>query len=89
VNCYTTTSPNQFIHACSQGFNQIYDWNLASSLKRIFAKHSLIWRGVGEPFKPELVPSAETIEDFDEYITIHSFGKGVGLEGGNVQGVWD
>ena len=29
------------------GFNQIYDINLANSLKNIFAKHELVWRGVG------------------------------------------
>lgn len=33
-----------------------------------------MWRGVGPPFHPELVPKAKTIFDFDNWITIHSFG---------------
>lgn len=58
-----------------QGFNQIYDWNLANSLRRIYNKHENLWRGVGGRFRPDLVAQAKTIYDFDDYITIHSFGK--------------
>ncbi len=40
---------------------QIYDLNLASGLKKLFAKHEMLWRGVGKPFRPDLVPSARSI----------------------------
>lgn len=62
----------------AQGFNKIYNWNLATSLKRIFTKHKLIWRGYPGPAKPELVPNCKTIREFDEAITVHSFGEYTG-----------
>jgi predicted alpha/beta-fold hydrolase len=58
-----------------QGFNKIYNWNLAASLKRIFAKHHLVWRGHPGPAQPQLVPGCTTIREFDEAITVHSFGE--------------
>ncbi|GIL67640.1 hypothetical protein Vafri_20979 [Volvox africanus] len=58
----------------TQGFNRIYDLNLARSLQRIFTKHALLWRGMPPPFRPEDVPLASTIREFDDCITIHSFG---------------
>lgn len=57
------------------GFNKIYDWNLAASLRRIFMGHVELWRNAKPPLRPDLVPSAKTIRDFDEAITIHSFGE--------------
>eukprot|EP00195_Chlamydomonas_chlamydogama_P007473 CAMPEP_0202906248 /NCGR_PEP_ID=MMETSP1392-20130828/37919_1 /ASSEMBLY_ACC=CAM_ASM_000868 /TAXON_ID=225041 /ORGANISM="Chlamydomonas chlamydogama, Strain SAG 11-48b" /LENGTH=633 /DNA_ID=CAMNT_0049594653 /DNA_START=364 /DNA_END=2265 /DNA_ORIENTATION=- len=57
-----------------KGFNKIYDWNLASSLKNIFAKHDKVWRGAKGGVRPEEVPNIKTIREFDDAITIHSFG---------------
>lgn len=57
-----------------RGFNKVYDLNLANSLKRIFAGHEPMWRGAAAPLRPDLVPRARTIRDFDEAITVHSFG---------------
>ncbi|KAI8471311.1 MAG: Alpha/Beta hydrolase protein [Monoraphidium minutum] len=57
-----------------RGFNKIYDWNLAASLRRIFAGHTELWRGAAPPLRPDLVPAAKTIREFDEAVTIHSFG---------------
>ncbi len=56
------------------GFSRIYDLNLAASLRRIFTKHELLWRGVGGKFRPQDVHAAKTIYEFDDAITIHSFG---------------
>jgi predicted alpha/beta-fold hydrolase len=61
------------LHA--QGFNKIYNWNLASSLKRIFLKHQPLWRTYQGPGQPERVPEVNTIREFDEAITVHSFGE--------------
>ncbi|GIL85488.1 hypothetical protein Vretifemale_14002 [Volvox reticuliferus] len=58
----------------TRGFNRIYDLNLARSLQRIFAKHALLWTGMPPPFRPDEVPLASTIREFDDCITIHSFG---------------
>lgn len=58
-----------------QGFNKIYDWNLAASLRNIFSGHIELWRNARPPLRPDLVASATTIRAFDEAITIHSFGK--------------
>ncbi|GBF96019.1 hypothetical protein Rsub_08834 [Raphidocelis subcapitata] len=57
-----------------RGFNKIYDWNLAASLRRIFLGHVELWRNAAPPLRPDLVPAARTIRDFDDAITIHSFG---------------
>jgi len=69
-----------------RGFNKIYDWNLAASLRRIFAGHVELWRNAKAPMRPDLVAGAKTIRAFDEAITVHSFG---GLDGlfGRVWGV--
>lgn len=56
------------------GFNRIYDANLAASLGRIFRRSAALWRGMGPPFNPTLAANARTIREFDEAITIHSFG---------------
>jgi predicted alpha/beta-fold hydrolase len=66
----------------TQGFNKIYNWNLASSLKKIFLKHQPLWRTYQGPGQPERVPHVNTIREFDEAITVHSFGEwGVGDAG--------
>lgn len=61
----------------TQGFNKIYNWNLANSLKRIFLKHQPLWRSYQGPGQPERVPEVTTIREFDEAITVHSFGEGL------------
>ncbi|GAX78860.1 hypothetical protein CEUSTIGMA_g6298.t1 [Chlamydomonas eustigma] len=59
----------------TKGFNKIYDQNLANGLTRIFAKHEKVWRkGAKEGSRPESVATAKTIRDFDDAITIHSYG---------------
>ncbi|KXZ45822.1 hypothetical protein GPECTOR_50g616 [Gonium pectorale] len=58
----------------TRGFSRIYDLNLARALQRIFAKHALLWTGMPPPFRPDDVPRVNTIREFDDAITIHSFG---------------
>ncbi|WIA19026.1 hypothetical protein OEZ85_003687 [Tetradesmus obliquus] len=69
-NPFDLTISNKQIN---EGFNKIYNWNLAAGLKRIFAKHHLVWRGHSGPAQPQLVPTCTTIREFDEAITVHSF----------------
>lgn len=60
-----------------KGFNRIYDLNLANSLKKIHMKHLRIWKGRNlheKGFDLPLAESCKTIREFDEAITIHSFG---------------
>lgn len=61
-------------------FGRLYDANLASSLKRIFARHSAVFeeaRAAGALLPgvdPSLVPLVKTIADFDECVTAPTFG---------------
>lgn len=57
-----------------KGFNVIYDLNLAASLRRLFAQQWDVWRAAPPPFRPEVALKAKTIREFDDAITIHSFG---------------
>lgn len=61
-----------------KGINKIYDWNLASNLNKIYTQHKdLFERAAAEGTKPyniELAKNAKTIREFDEAITIVSFG---------------
>lgn len=61
---------------CEHAARRVYDGNLASSLRRIFLKHRLLWTGVGGQFRPDDVDQgrATTIRAFDDALTIHSFG---------------
>lgn len=77
------TAPRPHIPSRSQppqglksGFSRIYDLNLATSLRNIFMKHALLWTGMPPPFRPDDVAAGRcpTIRDFDDAITIHSFG---------------
>lgn len=62
----------------NNGFNRIYDWNLAKALRRIYSKHHSLFvesaaRGE-KPYDPERALRAKTIRDFDDAITRISFG---------------
>jgi len=56
------------------GFNRIYDWNLAAALRRIMGDHGALWNRAKGKFKPKVAQAARTIREFDDAITIHSFG---------------
>lgn len=56
------------------GFNRVYDWNLAASLRGIFQRHAGLWEGAAAPFDPARAAAATTIRDFDDAITRVSFG---------------
>ncbi|MEW5315800.1 MAG: hypothetical protein WDW38_007205 [Sanguina aurantia] len=58
----------------TKGFNTIYDKNLSDGLKKIFAKHQLVWNGAKGPARPDLVLPSKTIREFDDAITRHTFG---------------
>ncbi|KAG2502252.1 hypothetical protein HYH03_000738 [Edaphochlamys debaryana] len=70
-NPFELTISNEHL---TRGFNRIYDLNLARSLARIFAKHAALWTGMPPPFRPDDVAACATIRQFDDAITIHSFG---------------
>ncbi|KAL6748722.1 Alpha/Beta hydrolase protein [Haematococcus lacustris] len=57
-----------------RGFNKIYDINLGNGLRRIHSKHLLLWNGIQPPFRPDLAARCRNIREFDEALTIHSFG---------------
>ncbi|KAJ9528889.1 hypothetical protein QJQ45_000448 [Haematococcus lacustris] len=68
-----------------RGFNKIYDINLGNGLRRIHSKHLLLWNGIQHspstsphwlqpPFRPDLAARCRNIREFDEALTIHSFG---------------
>lgn len=61
-----------------RGFNRVYDFNLARSLRTIFAEHAHLWeqdgKGGGGLFDPQRAKAAKTIRDFDDAITRVSFG---------------
>ena len=60
--------------AFAVGFNKIYDWNLAASLRSIFTQHAALWTDAKPPFDPARAAAARTIRDFDDAITRVSFG---------------
>ena len=43
------------------GFNRIYDWSLASGLRRIFAQHRQLFADSDKPFKVELAANCKSI----------------------------
>lgn len=57
----------------SQGFNKIYDWNLARSLRNIYRSHMHLFEGLGGKYNLQLAGNAKTIRDFDDAITRVSF----------------
>ena len=58
-----------------EGFNKVYDRNLAKSLRRIYTQHSHLFAGIGGDYQPELAANCKTIREFDDAITRVSFGK--------------
>lgn len=60
-----------------RGFNRLYDFNLAKSLRRIYKNHHHLFveataRGI--KYDPDRALNAKTIRDFDDAITRISFG---------------
>lgn len=58
-------------------FNRIYDFNLASSLRRIYKKHHHLFveaASKGVKYDPDRALRAKTIRDFDDAITRITFG---------------
>lgn len=61
-----------------RGFNRIYDWNLAKSLRKIYQEHHSLFVNAAnsgiKSYDPEKALRAKTIRDFDDAITRISFG---------------
>ncbi|KAJ3680114.1 hypothetical protein LUZ60_016392 [Juncus effusus] len=57
-----------------KGFNNIYDIALASSLRKIFKKHALLFEGIGGEYDIQLAANAKSVRDFDQGLTRVSFG---------------
>ncbi|GAV88905.1 Abhydrolase_6 domain-containing protein [Cephalotus follicularis] len=57
-----------------KGLNNIYDRALASSLRRIFKKHALLFEDIGGEFNIPLAANCKTVREYDEGITRVSFG---------------
>lgn len=59
------------------GFNNIYNWNLGFSLRRIYRKHHHLFVEAAQrgekPFKPDVAYNVSTIRDFDDAITRVAF----------------
>lgn len=63
---------------CWQGINWIYDINLTNRMRHIVCKHEMVWRswhGPGREKVAERVKRVKSIREFDEAVTIHSFGE--------------
>lgn len=60
--------------AFQKGFNRIYDFNLATNLRRIFVQNAHLWTDAKPPFDPARAATGKTIRDFDDAITRVSFG---------------
>jgi predicted alpha/beta-fold hydrolase len=61
-----------------QGFNRIYDASLTAGMYRIVAKHAAVWRNWHSPAGnalPDVIKRVRSIRQFDETITVHSFGE--------------
>eukprot|EP00899_Mesostigma_viride_P007739 jgi/Mesvir1/16967/Mv15815-RA.1 len=57
-----------------EGFNRIYDANLAKSLRGIYSSHHGLFEGIGGDFQPERARTCRSVREFDEAITRVSFG---------------
>ena len=57
------------------GFNNIYDKNLARSLRNIFKRHAHLFKGLEDKYDLGLVENATTIREFDDGITRRTFGQ--------------
>ncbi|PWA94270.1 esterase/lipase/thioesterase family protein [Artemisia annua] len=57
-----------------KGFNVVYNKALASSLRRIFKRHSLLFEEMSDEYNIPAAASCKTIREFDEALTRVSFG---------------
>lgn len=60
-----------------KGFNKVYDWNLANSLRSLSFDHLDLFEGSDKPYDLELARRAKTIREFDDAVTRVSFGMRV------------
>lgn len=60
--------------AISKGFSRLYANRLGTALGRNFAKHRHLFDGLAGGFDLERAAAAATIREFDDALTIHSFG---------------
>ncbi len=62
------------------GFNNIYDKNLARSLRNIFKKHAHLFKGLEDKYDLDLAANCTTIRGFDDAITRRTFGGKLSLQ---------
>ncbi len=62
------------------GFNNIYDKNLARSLRNIFKKHAHLFKGLEDKYDLDLAATCTTIRGFDDAITRRTFGRKLSLQ---------
>lgn len=62
--------------AISSGFSRIYNWRLGSNLSANFAPHRHLFEGSEGGFDLDTAAKSGTIRQFDDALTIHSFGWG-------------
>ena len=62
------------------GFNNIYDKNLARSLRNIFKKHAHLFKGLEDKYDLDLAANCTTIRGFDDAITRRTFGRKLSLQ---------
>lgn len=57
------------------GFNNIYDKNLARSLRNIFKRHAHLFKGLEDKYDLDLAANCTSIRGFDDAITRRTFGE--------------
>ena len=83
--CCSLSSPKCTVQAISDdnfhvGFNNIYDKNLARSLRNIFKKHAHLFKGLEDKYDLDLAANCTTIRGFDDAITRRTFGRKLSLQ---------
>jgi len=62
------------------GFNNIYDKNLARSLRNISKKHAHLFKGLEDKYDLDLAANCTSIRGFDDAITRRTFGRKLSLQ---------
>ena len=57
-----------------QGFNQIYDRNLAKAMRKMVVRNAKVWNAAGIRLRVGSAASAKTVRQWDDAITRVSFG---------------
>ena len=76
-NCTVQAVSDDNFHV---GFNNIYDKNLARSLRNIFKKHAHLFKGLEDKYDLDLAANCTTIRGFDDAITRRTFGRKLSLQ---------